>query len=145
MTDQGVSDPVWKWASSTVMDYPGDQTQDTNDIGPYDKAAMRFGYANVVDVEQNLKAVVGSTGATSGSGYDFVGGIELLDGWGGIFGYPYGTTFQTPIGTPNGQGNHYSTYAYKYGLLGAGCGSKPRPGYTGDPKSALASVCPARA
>ncbi len=141
VTDQEVNDLVWKWGSSTVMDYPGDQTQDTNDIGPYDKAAMRFGYANVVDVEQNLKAVVGSTGATSGSGYDFVGGIELLDGWGGIFGYPYGTTFQTPIGTPNGQGNHYSTYADKYGLLGAGCGSKPRPGYTGDPKSALASVC----
>jgi hypothetical protein len=141
VTDQEVNDLVWKWGSSTVMDYPGDQTQDTNDIGPYDKAAMRFGYADVVDVEQNLKAVVGTSGTTGGSGYDFVGAIQLLDGWGGIFGYPYGTTFQTPIGTPNGQGNHYSTYADKYGLLGPGCGTVARPGYNGDPASALAYQC----
>ena len=46
---------IWKWGSTTVMDYPGDQTQDMNDIGHYDKAAMRFGYANVVDVETNMK------------------------------------------------------------------------------------------
>jgi hypothetical protein len=141
VTDQEVNDLVWKWGSSTVMDYPGDQTQDTNDIGPYDKAAMRFGYADVVDVEQNLKAVVASGGTTAGSGYDFVGGVQLLDGWGGIFGYPYGLTFQTQVGTPNGQGNHYSTYADKYGVLGPNCGQIPRPGYNGDPKSALAYVC----
>jgi hypothetical protein len=141
VTDQEVNDLVWKWGSSTVMDYPGDQTQDTNDIGPYDKAAMRFGYADVVDVEQNLKAVVGTSGTTGGSGYDFVGGIQLLDGWGGIVGFPYGTTFQTPIGTPFGQGNHYSTYADKYGVLGPGCGSTPRPGYNGDPKSSLSAIC----
>ncbi|MGH7437685.1 MAG: hypothetical protein ACRENE_18560, partial [Polyangiaceae bacterium] len=148
VTDQEANDLLWKWGSSTVMDYPGDQTQDTNDIGPYDKAAMRFGYANVVDVEENFTASTNKAGMTSGggpsgmgNGYDFVGGIQLLDGWGGILGYPYGTTFQTPIGTPGGQGNHYSTYADKYGLLGPSCGQTPRPGYTGDPKSALAAMC----
>jgi hypothetical protein len=135
VTDQEANELLWKWGSSTVMDYPGDQTQDMNDIGPYDKAAMRFAYADIADVEQNLKAVVGAGGATAGSGYDFVGGVQLLDGWGGIFGYTYGTTFQ------GGQGNHYSTYADKYGLLEKGCGTVPRPGWNGDPQSPLASVC----
>lgn len=140
VTDQEVNDLIWKWGSSTVMDYPGDQTQDTNDIGPYDKAAMRFGYADVVDVEQNLKATVGPGGMTTGSGYDFAGAIQLLDGFGGIYGFTYGTTLNTPIGY-GGQGNHYSMYADKYGLLGPGCGTVPRPGYDGDPSSALAYIC----
>jgi hypothetical protein len=135
VTEREVNDLVWKWGSSTVMDYPGDPTQDTNDIGLYDKAAMRFGYANVVDVEQNLQAVVRPGGTTGGSGYDFVGAVQLLDGWGGIFGYPYGTTFQ------GGSGNHYSTYADKYGLLEKSCGTVKRPGYSGDPQSPLAYVC----
>jgi hypothetical protein len=138
VTDQETNDLIWKWGSSTVMDYPGDQTQDTNDIGPYDKAAMRFGYADVVDVEQNLKFVNSSTG-TGGTGSDFVSGLQLLDGWGGIYGFPYGTTALTASGGPGG--NHYSMYADKYGLLGPNCGTVKRPGYNGDPNSALAYVC----
>ena len=55
VTDQEVNDAIWKWGSTTVMDYPGDNTQDMNDIGSYDKAAMRFGYADIVDVEKNKK------------------------------------------------------------------------------------------
>jgi hypothetical protein len=139
VTDQETNDLIWKWGSSTVMDYPGDQTQDMNDIGLYDKAAMRFAYAGLVDVEQNLKAVVAPGGATAGSGYDFVGGIQLLDGWGGIYGFPYGMTYTTQLGTPSGQGNHYSTYADKYGLLGD-C-SQARPGWNGAPTDPLAKQC----
>jgi hypothetical protein len=137
VTEQETNDLIWKWGSSTVMDYPGDQTQDTNDIGPYDKAAMRFGYADVVDVEKNFKAVSTGGGGLGGSGADLVNGIQLLDGWGGIFGYPYGTTGQSLSGGMGG--NHYSTYADKYGVLGD-CSTK-RPGYNGDPNSPLANVC----
>ncbi|MBV9949136.1 MAG: zinc-dependent metalloprotease, partial [Myxococcales bacterium] len=54
VTDQEANGFIWKWASTTVMDYPGDQTQDMNDIGLYDKAAMRFGYADLVDVENKV-------------------------------------------------------------------------------------------
>ena len=139
VTDQENSGLIWKWGSTTVMDYPGDQTQDMNDIGSYDKAAMRFGYADVVDVETTLKAIVISGGMTSGTGYDFVGGIQLLDGWGGIYGFPYGMTYATQLGTPNGQGNHYSTYADKYGLLGD-C-SHARPGWNGAAGDPLAKQC----
>lgn len=40
-----------RWGSSTVMDYPGDYSQDMNGLGKYDKAWMRFMYADVVDVD----------------------------------------------------------------------------------------------
>jgi hypothetical protein len=136
LTEQETNDLIWKWASSTVMDYPGDQTQDMNDIGLYDKAAMRFGYTSLVDVENKMKFATGSDGSSAGSGYDFVGGIQLLDGFGGIFGNSYGNTYQSQ---PGAQGNHYSTYADKYALLGD-C-SQARPGWNGDPKDPLAKQC----
>jgi hypothetical protein len=123
VTDQETNDFVWKWGSTTVMDYPGDYTQDMNDIGNYDKAAMRFGYADLVDVEK-ASSYRESGGVPQGNrmGLDF---ITTLDGFGGIFGNPTG-------------GNHYSTYADKYALLGT-CG--PRPGWSGDPSDPLAQKC----
>ncbi|MGH7280884.1 MAG: hypothetical protein ACRELY_05120, partial [Polyangiaceae bacterium] len=56
VTDNETNGLLWKWGSTTVMDYPGDSTQDMNDIGNYDKAAMRFGYAGVVDVDQTSRS-----------------------------------------------------------------------------------------
>jgi hypothetical protein len=114
-------DLVWKWASSTVMDYPGDQTQDMNDIGPYDKAAMRFGYANVVDVEAKMNASQG-IGGTQGNGLDFV---NALDGFGGIFGLPIAN-------------NHYSLYNDLYHVLGS---CSDRTDWNGDPKDPLGKEC----
>ena len=83
VTDAETNGLIWKWASTTVMDYPGDQTQDMNDIGSYDKAAMRFGYANVVDVEKSMKYTQLQDGTAAGSGIDY---IQALDGFGGIWG-----------------------------------------------------------
>jgi hypothetical protein len=121
VTDQEQTGLIWKWASTTVMDYPGDQTQDMNDIGAYDKAAMRFGYANVVDVEKSMTvSMVGGT--PRGSGLDY---LVALDGFGQIFANPIG-------------GNHYSQYADKYALLGA---CTDRPGWTGDPSDPLEKQC----
>ena len=114
---------IWKWASTTVMDYPGDQTQDMNDIGLYDKAAMRFGYANLVDVQNNMKYAEQQGNAVgSNNALDFV---QAVDGFGGIFGSSIG-------------GKHYSTYADNYGLLGT-CSAKQ--GWTGDPSDPLAQQC----
>jgi hypothetical protein len=123
VTDQETNDFIWKWGSTTVMDYPGDPTQDTNDIGSYDKAAMRFGYADLVDVEKNMTySEVGGETLGGHGGLDYV---EALDGFGGIFASPIG-------------GNHYSTYADKYPILGT---CTPRPGWTGDPNDPLAMQC----
>lgn len=51
VTEEEVNGLVWKWGSTTVMDYPGDVSQDFNGLGPYDKAAVRFFYGETVDVE----------------------------------------------------------------------------------------------
>jgi hypothetical protein len=104
VTDTEVNGLIWKWASTTVMDYPGDQTQDMNGIGLYDKAAMRFGYADVVDVDNDAKYTGGPKGqngdrSTKGGAYIFA-----LDGFGGIGGRSLG-------------GNHYSTYNDKYHII----------------------------
>ncbi len=123
VTAQETNDFVWKWGSTTVMDYPGDYTQDMNDIGNYDKAAMRFGYADIVDVEKNA-SYRESGGVAQGNrmGIDYV---QTLDGFGGILSHPIG-------------GNHYSTYNDKYALLGT---CSPRPGWQGDPNDPLAQRC----
>jgi hypothetical protein len=118
VTDQETNGFIWKWASTTVMDYPGDMTQDMNDIGLYDKAAMRFGYADIVDVEKTF-----TTSSSNGRDY-----LQALDGFGGIWG--------TSLGTPNPR--HYSTYNDTYNLLGT---CTPRPGWNGDPGDPLAQQC----
>jgi hypothetical protein len=122
VTDQEVNDAIWKWGSTTVMDYPGDNTQDMNDIGLYDKAAMRFGYADIVDVDTDKKYTTTSGGSAAGTGVDYV---RQLDGFGGIFGKSVG-------------GNHYSMYNDRYNLLGT-CTAKP--GWTGSSTDPLAMQC----
>jgi hypothetical protein len=117
VTDTEVNGLIWKWGSTTVMDYPGDQTQDMNSIGPYDKAAMRFGYADIVDVDTDAKLPkTGPDGnmADKASAYVFA-----ADGFGGIGGRTVG-------------GNHYSTYNDKYNVLGT-CSAQTDPN---DPLSA---------
>ena len=84
------------------MDYPGDQTQDMNDIGLYDKAAMRFGYADIVDVETNMKYNDDREASPGATGVDYVRRSTASAASGA-----------QPIG-----GNHYSTYNDKYALLG---------------------------
>ncbi len=123
VTEQETNGLIWKWASSTVMDYPGDQTQDMNDIGLYDKAAMRFGYANLVDVEKT-RTYTEQRGTAYGSN-NALDYIDAVDGFGGIFGSSIG-------------GNHYSTYADRYGLLGT---CKPKENWTGDPNDPLSQQC----
>ncbi len=118
VTDQETNGFIWKWASTTVMDYPGDMTQDMNDIGAYDKAAMRFGYADIVDVEKTFTQ-------NSAKGNDY---LQALDGFGGIWG--------TSLGTPTPR--HYSTYNDTYDLLGS---CAPRAGWNGDPTDPLAQQC----
>jgi hypothetical protein len=130
ITDTEVNGLVWKWGSSTVMDYPGDQTQDMNTIGFYDKAAMRFGYADVVDIEPDAKnsSRGPNINPSTGLGMDKGGSYTLvLDGFGGIGGQTIG-------------GWHYSTYQDKFNPLGIsaaqGCTQQS------DPNDPLSATCP---
>jgi len=103
ITDAEVNGLEWKWGSTTVMDYPGDQTQDMNDIGAYDKAAMRFGYGSVVDVDSDA-----TLANAKGQAY-----LGALDGFGGIGGQSIG-------------GVHYTNYNAQYHILGT-CGAPTDP------------------
>jgi hypothetical protein len=124
VTDTETNGLVWKWGSSTVMDYPGDQTQDMNDIGFYDKAAMRFGYSDVVDVDTDTKLdpSVGETSTSAGHAADKGSAyLSVLDGFGGIGGQTVG-------------GYHYSTYNDNFHVLGT-CGKQT------DPQDPLSATC----
>jgi len=103
VTEDEVNGLIWKWGSTTVMDYPGDQTQDMNDIGAYDKAAMRFCYGQTVDVDTDS-----TTTNAKGSAY-----IQAYDGFGGINGQTIG-------------GLHYSQYNDRYHILN-NCGAPTDP------------------
>ncbi len=53
-----VSDPekkglIWMWMQSSVMDYPGESTQDFLGIGAYDWAAARMFYGDVISVHSD--------------------------------------------------------------------------------------------
>ncbi len=78
---------IWRWQHTSVMDYPGDLTQDTLDIGAYDRAAIRMEYADVADVwddpSVNCTPSAGGTLSCSPNGATVHG---LLDGFGGIVG-----------------------------------------------------------
>lgn len=115
VTEQEVNGLIWKWGSTTVMDYPGDQTQDMNDIGAYDKAAMRFCYGQSVDVDTdtNVNPKSGS-GNTKGVAY-----LQQLDGFGSIAGQSVG-------------GLHYTKYNDTFHILNT-CGTQSDPN---DPLSA---------
>jgi hypothetical protein len=95
VTDTEENGMIWKFGASSIMDYAGDLTQDTQGIGAYDRAAMRFGYGTVVDVDVDSKI-----DSAKGKAY-----LEVLDGFGGPIGYMVG-------------GVHYSQYQDKFNPLG---------------------------
>ncbi len=59
---------IGQYATTSVMDYPGDQSQDMILPGKYDKAAMRFVYGNVVDVWEGVS--VNDAGTTQQTAYN---------------------------------------------------------------------------
>jgi hypothetical protein len=116
VSDTETNGLIWKWGSSTVMDYPGDVTQDMNDLGPYDKAAVRFAYGETVDIDPKSKVGDKGQGAFN---------LERLDGFGGISG-PLDFTF-------NGK-YHYSQAQERFKVLGT-CSAQT------DPKDPLSAKC----
>jgi hypothetical protein len=58
-----VDQMIWMWSQTSVMDYPGDSTQDMLGLGVYDYSATRAFYADVVDVRADgLKVGAGAEG-----------------------------------------------------------------------------------
>ncbi|HET9930414.1 MAG TPA: hypothetical protein VFQ35_07000, partial [Polyangiaceae bacterium] len=94
------------WQQTSVMDYPGDVTQDMLDIGAYDRAAIRFLYADVADIWNDPRvscdvrrdgngaaSVNGPTMGTVSKCTDDGGLVsDQLDSFGGITGSWYGAS-----------------------------------------------------
>lgn len=65
LTDPERKGLIWMWEHTSVMDYPGDLTQESVGIGAYDRAAIRFGYGDVTDVvdDDSVNCAAGKSGA----------------------------------------------------------------------------------
>ncbi len=82
-TETERSNLIWMFQQSTVMDYPGELTQDMIGLGAYDFAAARFFYGDVMSVfNDGAKYGVSNpqTRATL---------LNITDTFGGIIGYQY--------------------------------------------------------
>ncbi len=84
---------IYRWQHTSVMDYPGDLTQESVGLGAYDRAAVRLEYADVADIwddpsvscqpENPTTAVPAPQANCSNNGTTV---HSLLDGFGGIAG-----------------------------------------------------------
>jgi hypothetical protein len=106
VTDEERSGLISMWMQSTVMDYPGDLSQDMIGLGITDFAATRFFYGDTVSVYADPSHNAGTRVGT---------GITLAtDTFGGLLGIRYG------VKGSSGQGSndfHYSALQQNYGMI----------------------------
>lgn len=99
---------IWMFMQSSVMDYPGDLSQDMIGLGTYDYAAARMLYGDTVAVYKDTSKV--SAGSRIG-----VGMTAATDNFGGLLGIRYS------IGSGNSTVDmHYSQLQKNYSLIN-GC------------------------
>ncbi len=102
---------IGRFATTSVMDYPGDQNHDQLLQGKYDKAAMRFGYGNVVDLWAQPGLSVKGSGTNQQKAYELTA-FGSSPGLFGVFDFP-------PVNPGNAYIHiHYSQYQKEFGLLG---------------------------
>jgi len=109
LTVDEIDNVINGFATSSVMDYPGDQTLDMFVIGKYDRAAVRFGYGGTVDVWADDGVSV--TG--SGDGQKRAWALSAFADSVGLFGI-----FSHP--QPKGADPrkiHYSAYQTEFSLI----------------------------
>ncbi len=112
LTDDEINGGIGGYATSSVMDYPGDQQLDMFLIGKYDRAAVRFGYGGTVDVWNKPGVSVNADGDNKALAFAETG-FSTSPGLFGVIDFP----------KPGGAESdyiHYSQYAAKFGLLN-GC------------------------
>jgi hypothetical protein len=95
---------IWMYEQSSVMDYPGDVSQDTLGLGSYDFAAARMFYGDVTSVYTD-KSFLSST--PNGLGI-----IAVTDNFGGLAGIKYQTGSLS-----NPTQFHYSQLQANYKLI----------------------------
>ncbi len=100
VTQEEQDNMIWTWMQSSVMEYPGEITQDMLGLGVWDFAAARMVYGDVVAVAQDPKFK-----ATAALGKSM---IEKMDNFGGVIG------MRPSI---NGQFYHYAQLHNRLGLI----------------------------
>lgn len=106
-----VDNNIYRYQTSTVMDYPGDSNIDMTVQGKYDRAAMRFTYGGVVDVWAEDGVSVNASGAAQQKAYH-LSALTINPGLDGV-------TFFPPVNnTDPFEFIHYSQYQNRFGLIG---------------------------
>lgn len=118
---------IWMWEHTSVMDYPGDLTQEGVGIGAYDRAAIRFGYGDVTDVvdDDSVRCAPNQLGTRTCTNGGAVISNLIDSSFGGIGG-PWYQDNSLPF--------HYSELNNRMGLI-RNCkpaSTEPPPGYDAD-------------
>ncbi len=110
ITDEEIQGNIGRHAITSVMDYPGDSSQDTLLPGKYDRAALRFGYGGVVDVWNAPGLSVDGAGQGQETAFE----LTAFTTNPGIFGVYY---FPPVDPTDFYKFIHYSQYSKRFGLI----------------------------
>ncbi len=106
-----IDNNIGRYASTSVMDYPGDANHDMLLPGKYDRAAVRFGYGGTVDVWNKDGVRVGGSGSGKQEAYRLLGFTGTPGLW-GIVDFP-------PLNPAEAYERiHYAQYQKTFGLLG---------------------------
>ncbi|MBI5610462.1 MAG: hypothetical protein HY902_16410, partial [Deltaproteobacteria bacterium] len=108
------------YATTSVMDYPGDTAQDTRLLGKYDRAAMRLVYGNVVDVWAAPNLSVKGKGAGKNRALKLTA-FASNPGLTGVYQFPSGDSKNPYLNL------HYSRYQQEFSLL-QDCAPSSTPG-----------------
>ncbi|HMF44374.1 MAG TPA: hypothetical protein VKQ32_27060, partial [Polyangia bacterium] len=122
LTAEEQSNLIWMWMQSSVMDYPGDVSQDMLGLGVTDFAAARFFYGDNVSVYTNASYQAGTSIGT---------GISLAtDTFGGLLGIRYGVRSVTGTGADD---FHYAQLQQSYQVISDCYAAEPQPPASWDP------------
>ena len=109
-TQAEIDGNINRYATTSVMDYPGDQNHDQLIQGKYDKAAMRFGYGGVVDLWADPSITVKGSGDGQRKAYE----LAAFDTDPGIF----GIVDMPPVDSTQAYVHiHYSGYQKEFNLI----------------------------
>jgi hypothetical protein len=121
ITEEENDQLIWMYQHSSVMDYPGDVTQDLLGLGVYDVAAARFFYGDVVAV-YNSPDERYLAGKEVGTGL-----LQATDSFGGLAGIKYGAKRKTGF-----EQFHYSALQKEYNVITQCYDVAPKPPATWD-------------
>jgi hypothetical protein len=110
ITQAEIDGNINTYATTSVMDYPGEQSQDMLLPGKYDRAATRFTYGGTVDVWSAPGVTVNGSGAGQAEAYK----LSAFTTSAGLFGIYY---FPPVSVTDPYEFIHYSQYQSEFSLV----------------------------